>query len=273
MGFEDRAHGWLAWASTPGHDAYWRYRDAFFALVPAGQATLEVGCGEGRVSRDLAARGHRVTGLDAAPTLLRAAAEADPGSWYVEGTAEALPFADASFDLVIAYNGLMDVADMPAAVGEAARVLALGGRLCACVTHPLADAGSWRDDEHFAVTEPYLAQRDMHVSVQRDGLAFTFEGPAYSLQDYAAALEAAGLLIEALREPADPAGGQWARVPMFLMARRQGAVARPALAMRTWTWSSWCGIAMTMRRGPRRCRCRPTNSLTAPAARKRSTRS
>ena len=70
MGFEERAQGWLAWAGTPGHDAYWTYRDAFFALVPEpGAATLEVGCGEGRVARDLVARGHRVTGLDASPTL------------------------------------------------------------------------------------------------------------------------------------------------------------------------------------------------------------
>ena len=57
MGFEERAAGWLAWARTPGHDAYWTYRDAFFDLVPApGAATLEVGCGEGRVARDLVAR-------------------------------------------------------------------------------------------------------------------------------------------------------------------------------------------------------------------------
>jgi hypothetical protein len=61
MGFEERAQGWLAWTRTPDHDAYWRYRDAFFALVPEpGAATLEVGCGEGRVVRDLVARGHRV---------------------------------------------------------------------------------------------------------------------------------------------------------------------------------------------------------------------
>jgi hypothetical protein len=75
MGFEERAQGWLAWARTPGHDAYWTYRDAFFALVPEpGAATLEVGCGEGRVVRDLVARGHRMTGLDASPTLVGAAA-------------------------------------------------------------------------------------------------------------------------------------------------------------------------------------------------------
>jgi ubiquinone/menaquinone biosynthesis C-methylase UbiE len=220
MGFEDRAQGWLAWARTPGHDAYWSYRDAFFALVPApGEATLEVGCGEGRVSRDLVARGHRVTALDASPTLLRAAAEADPASRYVEGAAEALPFPDGSFDLVVAYNSLMDVADMPAAVREAARVLAPAGRLCACITHPMSDAGRWLDDAHFAITEPYLERRYAHVPIERDGLAFTFEGPAYPLQDYVQALEAAGLAIEALREPADPAGGRWARVPMFLMWR------------------------------------------------------
>jgi SAM-dependent methyltransferase len=220
MGFEDRAQGWLAWARTPGHDAYWSYRDAFFALVPEpGEATLEVGCGEGRVSRDLVARGHRVTGLDASPTLLHAAAEADPASRYVEGAAERLPFADGSFDVVVAYNSLMDVADMPAAVGEIARVLTPGGRLCVCVTHPTSDAGRWLADGHFAVTEPYLEQRDVQVLVDRDGLAFTFEGAAYPLEDYVAALEAAGLAIEALREPADPAGGRWARMPMFLMWR------------------------------------------------------
>jgi SAM-dependent methyltransferase len=220
VSFEQQAAAWLAWARTPGHDVYWRYRDAFFALVPEpGTSTLEVGCGEGRVSRDLAARGHRVTGLDASPTLLRAAAHAHPGGRYLLGEAEALPFDDDAFDLVVAYNSLMDVADMPAAVREAARVLAPGGRLCACVTHPLADAGSWAGDGRFTITEPYLERRRMHVPVERDGLAFTFEGPAYPLQDYAAALEAAGLAIEALREPADPAGGTWARLPMFLMWR------------------------------------------------------
>ena len=51
-------------------DVYWYYRDAFFALVPpAGRVTLEVGFGEGRVSRDLVARGHRVTGVDVSRTL------------------------------------------------------------------------------------------------------------------------------------------------------------------------------------------------------------
>jgi SAM-dependent methyltransferase len=223
MGFEDRAREWLAWTRTPGHDAYWSYRDAFFALVPdPGAATLEVGCGEGRVARDLVARGHRVTGLDASPTLLSAAAEADAAGRYVLGRAEDLPFDDGAFDLVVAYNSLMDVEDMPAAVREAARVLAPGGRLCACVTHPMQDAAIWDQDDREAplvIAEAYLEQRRMQLRVERDGLDFTFDGWCYPLEAYAHAVEDAGLLIEAIREPADPAGGRWRRVPMFLMWR------------------------------------------------------
>ena len=87
---------WLGWARTPGHDAYWHYRGAFFAPLPApGGPVLEVGCGEGRVTRDLRERGYDVTGLDLSPTLIAAASEQDPGGAYVEAAAEALPFGDA----------------------------------------------------------------------------------------------------------------------------------------------------------------------------------
>jgi SAM-dependent methyltransferase len=238
-GWEQRAEQWLAWARTPGFDAYWSYRDAFFALVPppAGR-TLVIGCGEGRVSRDLTARGHRVTALDASPTLLDAAREDDSAAEYVLAEAEALPFADASFGLVVAYNVLMDVADMPAAVAEAARVLVPGGCLCACVTHPFADAGRWADpdddDSAFVVEGSYLGARRFEITIERGALTMRFDGMAYPLEDYARALEAAGLAIEALREPVasgalgdrteHPAWVRWRRIPMFLMFRAR----RPA---------------------------------------------
>ena len=45
--WEREAENWVAWARTPGHDAYWRYRGSFFELLPApGRATLQVGCAE-----------------------------------------------------------------------------------------------------------------------------------------------------------------------------------------------------------------------------------
>jgi len=114
-GFEDRAADWIRFARAEGHDAYWAYRDAFFELLPPPPArALEVGCGEGRVTRDLRGRGYEVTGLDVAPTLVEAARDADPSGTYVVGDAAALPFDDASFDLVVSYNSLIDVDDMPA---------------------------------------------------------------------------------------------------------------------------------------------------------------
>ena len=123
--WEREALNWAAWARTPGHDSYWRWSGPpFFELVPPPRrATLDLGCGEGRVARDLAARRHRVTGIDASPTLLELAREAHPEGRYLLADAAALPFDDASFDLVVAFNSLMDVQDMPGAVREAARVL------------------------------------------------------------------------------------------------------------------------------------------------------
>ena len=60
-------------------------------------------------------------GLDTSPTLALYAKEAATGPSYLLADAAALPFPDESFDLVVAYNSLMDVEDMPAAVSEAAR--------------------------------------------------------------------------------------------------------------------------------------------------------
>ena len=102
QGWEEEAANWIAWTRAPGHDSYWYYRDAFFELVPPpGRAALEVGCGEGRVCRDLSGRGHRVTGLDASSSLIAAAREADPGGSYVLGDGAVLSFADSSFDFVV----------------------------------------------------------------------------------------------------------------------------------------------------------------------------
>jgi SAM-dependent methyltransferase len=230
--WEWQAEDWARWARTPGHDSYWVFRDLFFdAIVPTpGRLTLEVGCGEGRVARDLAQRRHTIVALDASPTLVAMAAAADPGGRYVLGDAAALPFADGSFDTVVAYNSLMDVDDMPAAVHEASRVLEPGGRLSVCVTHPTADAGKFESkgpDAPFVIPGSYLGRHRIEEPFERDGLQITFIGWRYSLEEYALALEDAGLLIERLREPpapdaalaARPGYERWQRLPNFLHLR------------------------------------------------------
>ena len=91
--WDQERENWLRWARTPGFDAYWYYRDAFFdsVLPPCGERTLEVGCGEGRVGRDLAERGHTVTALDSAGGLVRHAREADAESFYLVAEGGRLP--------------------------------------------------------------------------------------------------------------------------------------------------------------------------------------
>ena len=227
--WEREAENWVRWARKPGHDAYWSYRDAFFdEIVPApGRHTLEIGCGEGRVSRDLAARGHRVTGIDLSPTLARHAHIADADGSYLSADAAALPFRDSSFDLAVAYNSLQNVLDLHASTREAARILTPGGLLCICMTHPMTDAGHFETSEPDAplvVDTPYLDPRWLQDTCVRDGLEMTFGGPAYPLEAYARALEDTGFVIEAIREPKmasrrKQADTRWQRIPMFMFLR------------------------------------------------------
>jgi SAM-dependent methyltransferase len=226
--WEPDAENWVRWARTPGHDAYWYYRDGFFdAFVPAaGERTIEVGCGEGRAARDLVARGHRVTGVDTSHSLLRAARDEDASGRYALADSAALPFPDGLFDLAVAYNALQVVANMAATVMEIARVLCERGRLCACVAHPVTDLGRFGDDEprgRFTLRDGYFEQNRVEDAVERNGLPMTFRGWTYSLEDYSVALEDAGFSIESIREPR-PAGSpnqfdRWQQVPLFMFVR------------------------------------------------------
>jgi SAM-dependent methyltransferase len=220
------AENWVRWARTPGHDAYWFYRDAFFdrLLPPAGRRTLEIGCGEGRVARDLAARGHWVAGVDTSHALLRHARMEDEVSGFALADSAALPFPDGCFDLAVAYNALQVVRDMSATVREAARVLDADGRLAICVSHPVTDLGRFASDDRaapFTLRPRYFENERVEDTVERDGLAMTFRGWTYSLEDYAVALQDAGLRIEAMREPrpsgSDRLDERRQHVPMFLL--------------------------------------------------------
>ena len=229
--WEEQAANWVRWTRTAGHDAGWSYFSAFVSLLPPPRGlTLELGCGEGRVVRELATRGYSIVGLDLSPTLVHAARDADGDGKYLQGDAASLPFADASFELVVAFNSLMDIERMPEAVQEVARVLRLGGRLCISVTHPMADAGKFvsrEQDAPFVISGTYLAKRDFEEHVERDGLEMTFSGWAYPIEAYFASLEDAGLLVESLREPTAPeddvlrdeAERRWSRIPNFLHLR------------------------------------------------------
>jgi ubiquinone/menaquinone biosynthesis C-methylase UbiE len=220
--WEEEAPNWIRWARAKGHDSYWVFhREAFLAsLPPPGRLTLDVGCGEGRVTRDLRALGHRVVGIDAAPSMVAAAKEADPDGEYVVASAMDLPFEEGAADLVVAFMVLMDLDDMPAGLREMARVLAPGGVLVAPVVHPLNSAGTFspRDGDESAefVIDSYREQRRYHDSFDRNGLQMTFHSIHFTLEDYSRAFEEAGLRIARMRELYDEQNPRWSRVPLIL---------------------------------------------------------
>ena len=225
MGFEERAQGWLAWARTPGHDAYWTYRDAFFALVPApGAATLEVGCGEGRVARDLVARGHRVTGLDASPTLLRRRGRGRSRQPLRRGPrprrcrSRTAPSTSSSPTTA---SWTSTTCRRPCARPRASSRPA--GRLCACITHPVPDARArgTRGRERAAGRHRGLPRPALDGACRSSARAWSSRSTAGAIRSRPtrARSRRPGCSSRPIREPADPAGGRWARVPMFLMWR------------------------------------------------------
>src|SRR5687767_8471046 len=69
----------------------------------------DVGCGEGRFSRMLAERGAVVTGIDPTRSLIQEARSRHPKGEYLRSSAESLPFAPQTFDIVASYLSLIDV--------------------------------------------------------------------------------------------------------------------------------------------------------------------
>jgi ubiquinone/menaquinone biosynthesis C-methylase UbiE len=120
---------------------------------------LDAGCGTGFLSFELAARGHRVTGVDFAPAMIaearRKAVAASLAVRFEQADAERLPFAPASFDLVISRHVLWTLPHPEAAIDEWIRVLRRGGRLA--VVDSQLDGGAQLPPRENARTSPEYA--------------------------------------------------------------------------------------------------------------------
>jgi SAM-dependent methyltransferase len=193
--WETRAADWVRWARSPALDNdFWDFHlPEFLRFLPApGRRTVDVGCGEGRLGRVLAASGHHVVGFDASPTSARAAATHPDGHPVAIADAARLPLPDAAADLAIAFMSLHDFDDLPAAVTEVARVLVPDGRFCVALLHPALTA---------RLVDGYATERRYRFTVENGGLQMTYEGTHRPLASYFAALETAGFVVESLREP------------------------------------------------------------------------
>ena len=127
------------WAGL--YDRVWRryIRETTAALHRAaqlhpGEEVLDVGCGTGAFEQHVLAErpGQPITGADLSAEMLAGArrkTRSVPHACFVQADAHDLPFADASFDVVVSASVLHYLADPAAALGEMARVVRPGGRL------------------------------------------------------------------------------------------------------------------------------------------------
>jgi SAM-dependent methyltransferase len=170
---------WIAWARAPNHDAFWAYREALVAFIGRGEGkALDVGCGEGRVSRELKACGYGVTASDPVWELVDAAREARSADDHAIASGSDLPFEDTSFDLVMAYNVLMDVEDVPATLKEIRRVLRPAGTLVVSIVHPFSDRGHFATTEvtsSFVIKDAYFGSKRFEGTEERDAFCRVVE--------------------------------------------------------------------------------------------------
>lgn len=236
--WEAAAEAWIEHAdSSVYQSAFLRPRMLALAGDVAGRRVLDLGCGEGSYSRELARRGARVTGVDGSQGLIdaarRRARDAGIAGDYHCCNANALTvLADGAFDLIVASMVMMNVEDYPGTMREAHRVLAPGGALCVSITHPCFSApvsdwvgGKGRHARHFAV------DRYFERIAWEDRIAPTFRTPTLRrhrpLEDYMAGALAAGFALREFQEPmasdeevrAVPKFSYMARVPYFLFMR------------------------------------------------------
>lgn len=210
----DSPGGEFVWCPEGLHEGDMRLLDPDLT----GTRVLEIGCGSAPCARWLAGQGAHAVGLDLSMGMLRrglaAMARGGPRVPLVQAGAEALPFADASFDAACsAFGAVPFVADSARVMREVARVLRPGGRWVFSVNHPMR--WIFPDDPGAAgltATIPYF-DRTPYVEVDAEGTP-TYVEHHRTMGDRVREIVAAGLVLEDLIEPdwpewLDREWGQW----------------------------------------------------------------
>ncbi|MFM8529674.1 MAG: class I SAM-dependent methyltransferase [Ilumatobacteraceae bacterium] len=224
--WETHAEWWIN-GFTDGADP--EYEEQILPLAAAELAgfdrVLDVGCGDGQISR-LASRlgASRVVGIDPTWNQVRVAAERGAGTGsgsdtvrsqpppvFARAGAADLPFADGSFDAVVACLVFEHIRDVDEAIAEVARVLRPGGRFAFFLNHPLLQTpnSGWIDDQFLDPPEqywrigPYLVEDETIEQVELGVFIPFIHRP---LSRYVNALADNGLLLERMLEPSPPPG-------------------------------------------------------------------
>jgi SAM-dependent methyltransferase len=207
----ERTAGWWQTEFTDGADP--EYEEQILPLAAAHLAgarrVLDVGCGEGQLSRLVADHGALAVGIDPTWAQLTVAQARGRGPMYAAGSADRLPFSDGCFDAAVACLVFEHIADVDAAIAEIARVLEPGGRFVFFLNHPLLQTpGSGWIDDHILMEQywrigPYLTEDTTMEEVAKDVVLPFVHRP---LSRYVNAMAANGLFISRMEEPVPPPG-------------------------------------------------------------------
>jgi SAM-dependent methyltransferase len=159
------------------------------AAVREGSRLLDVACGPGYVAEAAAARGAGPVGLDFAAAMVAQARRRCPGLTVVEGDAQLLPFADASFDAVTMNFGILHLSQPEAALAEARRVLVPGGRYAFT---------AWVEEGHAPdeIVETAVAEHAVSVQLPEGPPVYRFADPGECRR----ALAGAGFEVDSFRD-------------------------------------------------------------------------
>lgn len=184
---------------------------AMLTLVAPGEGMtlLDAGCGEGYLSRLFAERGAKVTGIDGCARFVEAAQQAADlqglDAKYDFGAVESLPYAEGTFDVVVANHVLNELPAIEPALREFARVLKPGGRFVTMMLHPCFYRPNTERMEvvGFAPPKDYFGEREVIQEFLVSGLTSPAKVRMWlrPLEVYTRAVTGAGLLISALNEP------------------------------------------------------------------------
>ena len=192
-----------------------------------GLALLDVACGQGRVAREFARRGARVTGVDISTALLAKAKAAEArqplGITYAEADAtDRAVLAGQSFDGVACNYGLTDVDDLDGLLATVARVLAVGGWFVFSLLHPCVPG--WDRDAPSSWPPSLGYFHEGWWLASNPGFRGKVGANHRTLSTYLNSLTCHGFVLEQVAEPRP--GADWqqrlpgaAPVPLYLVAR------------------------------------------------------
>lgn len=219
-GWTSSANAWIARMDDDGDFSRQHVLDAPMLARVASlrpETALDVGCGEGRFCRKLAELNIEAVGIDPVEAMVLEARRRHPAGTYHVGFAEALPYEDAAFDLVVSYLTLIDIDFLDQAAAEMARVVKPGGRLLVANLSSFSTSSAVFGKRYCKNTGEELRPLGRYLAEEK--LWFEWDGLRIQnwhrpLSTYMNAFLSLGLQLRCFEEPS-PSGGPKSRVQSY----------------------------------------------------------